>query len=60
MFLVKSKYRQPFGTFSGSLEGIELAEGIGVMESHEATWSTRCQLDILKWRPPARHLPHGG
>ena len=38
MFLVKSKYRQPFGTFSGSLEGIELADGIGVMESHEATW----------------------
>ncbi len=36
--LVKSKYRQPFGTFSGSLDGIELADGIGVMESHEATW----------------------
>jgi len=36
--LVKSKYRQPFGTFSGSLDGIELAEGTGVMESHDATW----------------------
>jgi hypothetical protein len=38
MYIVKSKYRQPFGTFSGSLEGIALADGIGVMESHEATW----------------------
>ena len=35
---VKSSYRQPFGTFTGSLEGTELASGIGVMESHDATW----------------------
>lgn len=37
-WIIKSSYRQPFGTFSGSLEGIPLAEGIGVMESHEAVW----------------------
>ena len=33
-----SSYRQPFGTFSGSLDGIELASGVGVMESHDAVW----------------------
>ena len=27
-----------FGTFSGSLDGIELTEGRGVMESHTALW----------------------
>jgi hypothetical protein len=39
-FLVlASAYRQPFGTFSGELPGgIELAEGYGVMEEHEAWW----------------------
>lgn len=31
-------YRQPFGTFSGSLAGIGLASAIGVMESHDAVW----------------------
>jgi hypothetical protein len=32
-------YRQPFGTFSGSLPGgLELAEAFGVMERHEAHW----------------------
>jgi hypothetical protein len=36
--LVRYSYRQPFGTFSGSLDGIELASGIGVMESHDAVW----------------------
>jgi len=36
--LVKYSYRQPFGTFSGSLDGIELAEGIGVMEHQDAVW----------------------
>ncbi len=35
---VKYSYRQPFGTFSGCLDGIELAEGLGVMEHHDATW----------------------
>jgi hypothetical protein len=38
-FGVSSSYRQPFGTFSGSLPGgIELAEGLGVMEHHDARW----------------------
>ena len=32
-------YRQPFGTFTGSLPGgLELAEGFGVMEHHDAHW----------------------
>ena len=32
-------YRQPFGTFTGTLPGgIELAEGLGVMEHHDAHW----------------------
>ncbi len=36
---VKYSYRQPFGTFSGSLPGgLELAEGFGVMEHHDAHW----------------------
>jgi hypothetical protein len=34
----RSSYRQPFGTFSGSLDGIELASAVGVMESHDAVW----------------------
>jgi hypothetical protein len=34
-----SRYRQPFGEFSGTLpNGLELAEGYGVMESHDVTW----------------------
>jgi hypothetical protein len=34
-----SRYRQPFGEFSGSLPGgVELAEGYGVMESHQVVW----------------------
>ncbi len=37
--LVMSDYRQPFGTFSGTLPGgITLADGWGVMERHEARW----------------------
>jgi hypothetical protein len=36
--LVRYSYRQPFGTFTGSLDGIELAEGIGVMEHQDAVW----------------------
>lgn len=35
---VRYSYRQPFGTFSGSLDGLELASGIGVMEFHDAVW----------------------
>ncbi len=37
--LVRSSYRQPFGTFSGRLPGgVELAEGYGVMEEHDVWW----------------------
>ncbi len=36
--VVRYSYRQPFGRFSGSLDGIELAEGIGVMEHQDALW----------------------
>ena len=36
LLLVRSRYRQPFGTFSGRLPGgVELAEGYGVMEDHD-------------------------
>ena len=39
LLLLRSRYRQPFGTFSGVLPGgIELTEGYGVMEDHEAWW----------------------
>ena len=37
--LLRSAYRQPFGTFSGMLPGgLELAGGYGVMEEHDAWW----------------------
>lgn len=37
--LLRSDYRQPFGTFSGPLpSGPELAEGFGVMEFHDVWW----------------------
>jgi Protein of unknown function (DUF2804) len=37
--LVRSRYRQPFGTFSGSLPGgPQLATGLGVMEDHDVWW----------------------
>jgi hypothetical protein len=39
LLIARSSYRQPFGTFSGSLlDRIELAEGYGVMEEHDAWW----------------------
>ena len=39
LLLVRSSYRQPFGTFAGALPaGITLAEGWGVMERHVAVW----------------------
>ena len=39
MLLMRSRYRQPFGTFTGTLPGgIELAEGYGVMEEHDVLW----------------------
>jgi Protein of unknown function (DUF2804) len=37
--LMRNRYRQPFGEFSGTLpRGIELAEGWGVMEEHDVLW----------------------
>ena len=37
--IVRYDYRQPFGTFSGSLPGgVELESGFGVMEWHDAHW----------------------
>lgn len=39
LLLWKSRYRQPFGTFSGVLpNGLRLAEGYGVMEDHDVRW----------------------
>jgi Protein of unknown function (DUF2804) len=39
LVVVRSSYRQPFGTFSGTLPGgIELREGYGVMEDHDVWW----------------------
>ncbi len=38
--LFRSRYRQPFGTFAGTLPGggPELAAGYGVMEWHDVLW----------------------
>jgi hypothetical protein len=39
LLVVRSRYRQPFGTFSGRLPGgAELESGWGVMEEHDAWW----------------------
>jgi Protein of unknown function (DUF2804) len=39
LLLVRSSYRQPFGTFAGELApGVTLAEGYGVMEDHDVWW----------------------
>jgi hypothetical protein len=39
LLLIRSAYRQPFGTFSGALPGGPvLAEGWGVMEWHDVRW----------------------
>jgi hypothetical protein len=43
LLLVRSEYRQPFGTFAGVLPDprdgrLQLAEGWGVMEQHSALW----------------------
>jgi len=39
LLFFRSDYRQPFGTFSGELPGgLRLAEGYGVMESHDVRW----------------------
>ena len=39
VLVVRSDYRQPFGTFSGSLPGVGRVDGaLGVMEHHVARW----------------------
>jgi hypothetical protein len=39
LLLIRSAYRQPFGTFAGQLPGgVELAHGYGVMEDHDVRW----------------------
>jgi len=39
LILMRSRYRQPFGTFEGELPGgLRLAEGQGVMEEHDVRW----------------------
>jgi Protein of unknown function (DUF2804) len=39
LLIVKSDYRAPFGTFSGTLPGgNQLAHGLGVVEHHRALW----------------------
>jgi Domain of unknown function (DUF2804), C-terminal len=39
LLLIASDYRQPFGTFAGTLpDGTELASGHGVIERHRARW----------------------
>jgi uncharacterized protein DUF2804 len=39
LLVVRSRYRQPFGTFSGTLpDGPRLSEGFGVMEDHDVWW----------------------
>jgi hypothetical protein len=39
LLLMRSRYAQPFGTFSGELPGgVRLAEGYGVMERHDVHW----------------------
>jgi hypothetical protein len=38
LLLIRSRYSHRFGRFSGALDGIELAAGLGVMERHSALW----------------------
>jgi uncharacterized protein DUF2804 len=39
LLVVRSRYCQPFGTFSGTLpDGTTLSEGFGVMEDHDVWW----------------------
>ena len=39
LLVMRSYYRQPFGTFAGELPGgLRLAQGYGVMEEHEVWW----------------------
>jgi hypothetical protein len=36
--LIRSRYRHRFGSFAGTLGGLSLASGLGVMEEHDALW----------------------
>jgi hypothetical protein len=36
--LIRSRYRHRFGSFGGTLGGVELTSGLGVMEEHDARW----------------------
>jgi hypothetical protein len=36
--LIRSRYRHRFGSFAGTLGGLTLAAGLGVMEEHDALW----------------------
>jgi hypothetical protein len=36
--LARSDYEAPFGTFSGSLNGLSIDSALGVMEAHDAVW----------------------
>jgi hypothetical protein len=39
VLLVRSRYRQPFGTFTGSFPGgVQLVRGYGVVEVHDVLW----------------------
>lgn len=39
LLVVRSRYEQPFGAFTGRLPGgLRLAEGLGVMERHDVRW----------------------
>ena len=38
LLVLRSDYRQPFGTFEGEVGGIRLTEGYGVMERHDVRW----------------------
>jgi hypothetical protein len=39
LLVMRNRYRQPFGEFSGTLPGgLRLAEGYGVMEEHDVLW----------------------
>ncbi len=39
LFVIRSAYRQPFGTFTGTLPGgLAVTRGYGVMEEHRALW----------------------
>jgi hypothetical protein len=39
ILVMRNRYRQPFGEFSGELPGgLRLAEGYGVMEEHDVLW----------------------